>query len=184
MSLLSLGWEYLPNIITEEKSLKISKQILFSFHRENGNMNSHWDPTRGNVLTWYSPKETSHVMEILKPILENMVGEELLPTYWFCTAYHNGGWMSAHKDREACEISVSMNLSGKSKWPLKLKDFADKRIEVVTPPGNGVAYLGTEVEHWRSPLRSDTNERFIQAFFHFVRKNGKHSECAYEGFQN
>jgi len=184
MTLLSLGWENLPSIISEEESLKISKQLLLSYHRENKNLNTHWDPTRGNVLTWYCPQSLSHIMGILKPTLENFVGEELLPTYWFCTAYHNGSWMSAHKDRDACEISVSMNLCGETKWPLKLKDFSNKRIEVTTSPGNGVAYLGTDVEHWRSPLKGNKNERYIQSFFHFVRKNGKYSNCAYEGFQN
>jgi hypothetical protein len=184
MSLLDSGWEYLPNIITEEESLKVSKQILLSHYRKNKNFDTLCDPTRGNVLIWYSPKSISYLMDVLKPTLENLVGEELLPTYWFCTAYHDGSWMSSHKDREACEISVSMNLCGDSKWPLKLKDFQNKRVEAITSPGNGVAYLGTEVEHWRSPLKGCGDERFIQAFFHFVRKNGKYSSCAYEGFQN
>jgi hypothetical protein len=73
-----------------------------------------------------------------------------------------------------------MNICGDAPWTIKLKDLTGKRIEAVTPVGDGLAYLGTQVEHWRSPLRTHNNDRFMQLFLHFVRKNGQYTDYAYD----
>jgi hypothetical protein len=119
-------------------------------------------------------------MKRIQPILEDLLGEELIPSYWFSTTYHKGGWMNCHTDRPSCEVSVTMNICGDAAWPIKLKDLTGKRREVVTPVGDGLAYLGTIVPHWRSPLRTHENDRFMQLFLHFVRKNGEYADYAYD----
>ena len=179
-SLLNKGWHYIPDIITSEEADYIKQENLKGAIRDLGSLQGHWDPERGRVLTCYAPEPAAYIAWKLKPILEDLIGEELIPSYWFCTTYHKGGWMSCHTDRPSCEVSVTMNLGGDAQWPIKLKDFTKKRREVVTPPGHGVAYLGTEVEHWRSPLRTHENDRFMQLFMHFVRKNGQYADYAYD----
>ena len=174
------GWYYLPQIITQEEALEIKYKNLCGAVRELGSLRGYHDPERGRVLTCYAPPSCTYIMWRIKPILEDLLGEELLPTYWFSTTYHQGGWMNCQTDRPSCEISVTMNICGDAPWPIKLKDKTGKRIEAVTSVGHGVAYLGTEVEHWRSPLRTHNNDRFMQLFLHFVRKNGQYAEYAFD----
>jgi len=174
------GWHYLPEIITPEEAISIKYQNLCGAMNDLGSLNGHWDPERGRVLTCYAPPSCTFVMKRIQPVLENLLEEELLPTYWFSTTYHKGGWMNCHTDRPSCEVSVTMNICGDAPWPIKLKDKTGKNQAVVTPVGHGVAYLGTEVEHWRSPLRTHENDRFMQLFLHFVRKNGQYADYAFD----
>jgi hypothetical protein len=174
------GWYYIPNIISKEEALEIKYKNLCGAVRELGNLKGHHDPERGRVLTCYAPPTCTYIMWRIKPILEELLGEELLPTYWFSTTYHNRGWMNCHTDRPSCEVSVTMNICGDSDWPIKLKDLEGKKQSFITPVGHGVAYLGTQVEHWRSPLRTHTNDRFMQLFLHFVRKNGQYTDYAFD----
>ncbi len=174
------GWHYLPNIISKEEAIRIKYQNLCGAVGDLGSLQGHWDPDRGRVLTCYAPPSCAFVMKRVQPILEQLLDEELIPSYWFSTTYHKGGWMSRHTDRPSCEISVTMNISGDAPWPIKLKDKNGKTQSVVTPVGDGLAYLGTEVPHWRSPLRTHEKDRFMQLFLHFVRKNGSFTEYAYD----
>lgn len=174
------GWYYIPDIITKEEAIEIKYQNLMGAINDLGGLKTHFDPERGNVLTCYAPPSCAFVMKRIQPILEELLGEELIPSYWFSTTYHNKGWMNCHTDRPSCEISVTMNICGDTAWPIKLKDLEGNNQSVVTPIGCGVAYLGTIVPHWRSPLRTHKNDRFMQLFLHFVRKNGKYVDYAYD----
>jgi hypothetical protein len=174
------GWYYLPQIITPEEAIQIKYQNLCGAMNDLGSLKGHHDSERGRVLTCYAPPSCAFVMKRVQPSLEHLLGEELVPSYWFSTTYHKGGWMNCHTDRPSCEISVTMNICGDAAWPIKLKDLTGKRREVVTPVGDGLAYLGTIVPHWRSPLRTHENDRFMQLFLHFVRKNGEYADYAYD----
>lgn len=175
-----LGWDYIPDIITKEEAIQIKYENYLGAIHDLGGLKTHFDKERGNVMCCYAPPSSTFVVKKMKPILENLLGEELIPSYWFTTTYHNKGWMNCHTDRPSCEVSVTMNICGDAKWPIKLKDLSNKRREVVTPVGHGVAYLGTIVPHWRSPLRTHKNDRFMQLFLHYVRKNGPYADHAYD----
>ena len=175
-----LGWDYIPDIITKEEAIQIKYENYLGAIHDLGGLKTHFDKERGNVMCCYAPPSSTFVIKRMKPILENLLGEELIPSYWFTTTYHNKGWMNCHTDRPSCEVSVTMNICGDAKWPIKLKDLSNKRREVVTPVGHGVAYLGTIVPHWRSPLRTHKNDRFMQLFLHYVRKDGPYADYAYD----
>jgi hypothetical protein len=177
---ISKGWYYLPKIITKEEAIQIKYKNLMGAIGDLGGLKTHYDSERGNILSCYAPPACSFVMKRIQPVLEELLGEELIPSYWFSTTYHNKGWMNCHTDRPSCEISVTMNICGDAAWPIKLKDLEGNKQAVVTPPGDGVAYLGTIVPHWRSPMRSHDNDRFMQLFLHFVRKNGQYADYAYD----
>ena len=181
MSKLSkLGWDYIPNIITKDEAIQIKYENYLGAIHDLGGLKTHFDKERGDVMCCYAPPSSTYVVKRAKPILENLLGEELIPSYWFTTTYHNKGWMNCHTDRPSCEISVTLNICGDAKWPIKLKDLSNKKREVVTPVGHGVAYQGTIVPHWRSPLRTHKNDRFMQLFLHYVRKNGPYADYAYD----
>lgn len=178
--LIRKGFQYIPDIITKEETIQIKYQNLMGAVSDLGGLKTHYDPERGNVLTCYAPPSSAFVVKRMQPKLEEIVGEELIPSYWFTTTYHNKGWMNCHTDRPSCEVSVTINICGDTPWPIKIKDFDGKKHAVITPPGHGVTYLGTQVEHWRSPLKTHPNDRFMQLFLHFVRKNGPYAKYAYD----
>lgn len=114
--------------------------------------------------------ETLH--ECLWPVVEQTVGEELMPTYAYARLYSNGDVLERHKDRPACEVSITIQL-GRSHhyaWPIYM---GGKRVDL--GEGDGVVYPGCDVEHWRNPCDGPDGYYSGQVFLHFVRKNGPYA---------
>lgn len=101
--------------------------------------------------------------------VEKAVGEELIPTYSYARLYSNGDILEKHKDRPACEVSVTIQL-GRSHhyaWPIYM---GNKRFDL--SEGDAVIYPGCDVEHWRDKCDGPEGYYSGQVFIHFVRKNG------------
>jgi hypothetical protein len=114
--------------------------------------------------------ETLH--ERLWPIVERVVGEELIPTYAYARLYGNGNVLKKHTDRSACEVSVTIQL-GRSHhyaWPIYM---GDQRFDL--GEGDGVIYPGCDIEHWRDKCDGPEGYYAGQVFLHFVRKNGPYA---------
>ena len=111
------------------------------------------------------------LQERIWPLVENVIGEELIPTYSYARLYANGCDLKKHTDRPACEISVTVQLarSHHYSWPIWM---GGKRYDL--GEGDGVIYLGEQIEHWREPCDGPEGYLSGQVFFHFVRKNGPH----------
>jgi hypothetical protein len=78
-----------------------------------------------------------------------------------------------HVDRPSCEISVTVNIgSDGTSWPIYIKGNP-----VNLKPGEAVIYLGCELPHWRESFKGDW---CAQVFLHYVDKNGKNKEWAYD----
>lgn len=115
------------------------------------------------------------LQERIWPAIENILGEELIPTYSYSRLYTNGNVLEKHTDRPSCEISLTVQLarSHHYAWPIYM---GNKRFDL--GEGEGVIYKGCDVEHWRNPCDGPEGYLSGQAFFHFVRKNGFYSEFA------
>ena len=98
--------------------------------------------------------------------MEKNTGLELLPTYACWRMYTWGACLKKHKDRESCEISVTVSLgsSDDKPWPIYINDKP-----VILEHGDAVIYLGMEDTHHRNTLDSDYH---AQVFLHYVDKNG------------
>jgi hypothetical protein len=115
------------------------------------------------------------VLERLWPTMESIVQEELLPTYAFSRLYTNGNVLEKHTDREACEVSVTIQL-GRSHhyaWPIYV---GDDRYDLAE--GDGVLYYGCDVTHWRNTCEGPPGYYSGQLFLHYVRKNGPYANHA------
>ena len=102
--------------------------------------------------------------------LEKILGRKLYNTYYYDRFYFPGQALTAHADRDACEISVTIHISTNlpddlRDWPIKVKTpdtYTDKRkTAVLVPgeerscilnPGDGMIYKGCERPHWRDPM--------------------------------
>lgn len=115
------------------------------------------------------------ILESVWPVLEDVLQEELLPTYSYARLYGNGDELKIHSDRESCEISVTIQL-GRShhySWPIYMGGMRYDLAE-----GDGVIYKGCDVMHWREPCNGPPDYYSGQVFCHFVRVNGPNVEFA------
>lgn len=139
------------------------------------------DIIKGVSSSRYSHPKFKKLHYEVKNKLELVMGERLYPTYYFDRFYFQNTKMDRHTDREACEISVSLNISNnlETSWPIWF-DLNGENIECHTNPGDGVLYRGMEVPHWREMMKGNKHSYFHQMFLHYVRADGYFLEYAYD----
>jgi hypothetical protein len=145
----------------------------------------------------YSHPRYGEIHSRIRLILQDILQEELYNTYYYDRFYFNGQRLVRHTDRDACEISVTVQVSSNFlfSWALGLKNLSGEEIAVNLKDGWGMVYMGCDVEHWRDPLPSRYNRfgRFMnklirkkddsywhQIFFHYVRANGRRAHFAFD----
>jgi len=158
------GYDFIPGILSLEDTANLHMRLQ---KEEFDKDPIEQDPARGAVKMVYCPPCAKDIFNQMHYFLEIYLQTPLQPTYWFCTQYYHKSYMVAHKDREACEISVSVNISQDNPWDLCLRDKTGKIIRSQINPGEGVLYSGTEVTHWRTPYKGQT---YTQLFLHYVKK--------------
>ena len=115
------------------------------------------------------------LLETLWPVIEQSVGEELIPTYSYSRLYVNENKLEKHTDRPSCEVSVTIQL-GRSHhyaWPIYM---GERRYDMAE--GDGVIYSGCDVEHWRNECQGPPGYYSGQVFLHYVRATGPYAEFA------
>lgn len=121
----------------------------------------------------------------------------LSPTYTYARIYEKGDSLYAHRDRLACEISMScpILISGEAPSTLFISNYKEPRestedriapqeiekrgdyTEIDLYPGDVVFYSGCDRYHWRRPLEDDF---LVQCFLHFVDPYGKNKEWVFD----
>ncbi|HZC23959.1 MAG TPA: hypothetical protein VE866_11520 [Candidatus Binatia bacterium] len=100
-----------------------------------------------------------------------VAGVPVKPSYVYLAAYLGGAELRKHTDRAQCEFSVTLCLDFspepelETPWPIRL-DTAHGTITVYQALGDGLAYRGTQVPHYRDRLGEGQTSTSI--FFHYV----------------
>jgi hypothetical protein len=113
------------------------------------------------------------VMEWIRPEVSRLVGLNLAPTYSYTRKYAKGERLAPHKDRAACEISLTASIQipkGAGPSVIHLQSPSSNDTEVKMLEGDACVYAGCEVEHWRERFRVGG---YIQLFLHFITKRGE-----------
>jgi hypothetical protein len=138
-----------------------------------------------------------HYLHIsLQAMIEQKLGLELVPTYYFSREYYTDSVLYAHRDRPSCEISATIAIDYKSStekaWPIWVKNdpkFSKNKLTafevsqglnqterelqgckaIYLEPGDAMIYQGCNVIHWRDPFEGDFSRH---TFVHFVNKHG------------
>jgi hypothetical protein len=98
-------------------------------------------------------------------------GEPVKPSYAYLASYLRGAELKKHTDREQCEFSVTLCLDFspepalETPWPIRL-DTPTGTVTVYQALGDGLAYRGTRLPHYRSVLGEGQTSTSI--FFHYV----------------
>ncbi len=107
----------------------------------------------------------------LAPLLSTLAGELLKPSYVYLASYLSGAELKKHTDREQCEFSITFCLDFSPEpalatpWPIRL-DTDGGRVAVYQALGDGLAYRGTRLPHYRDALGRGQTSTSI--FFHYV----------------
>jgi hypothetical protein len=111
--------------------------------------------------------------------LETITGQSLHPTYSYSRVYVRGDELKPHKDRPACEISVSVHVATQGEyWPLWMQVPGEEPVRYVLEPGDAIVYKGCEVLHWREKaVDTELNAQFM---LHYVNKNGPNAEFKWD----
>lgn len=130
----------------------------------------------------------------LTPVVRDIVGRELLPTYDYLRIYREGDVCRIHHDRPACEHSLSLTLdySDGVPWNLEVEKPATKpssKVEDDFGPeayaslamkvGDAVLYHGVNHRHGR--LKPNPNGWSVHLFLHWVDRHGPHRDHAFDG---
>jgi predicted 2-oxoglutarate/Fe(II)-dependent dioxygenase YbiX len=122
------------------------------------------------------------LLEDLTPHLETASGLKLFPTYSYARLYNNQGEeLTIHRDRPACEISVTLTLDFEGDvWPIFMGANEDKSnaTEIKMNVGDAVLYRGCDIHHWREPYKEGKWQ--AQVFLHYVDQDGPHAEWKYD----
>jgi hypothetical protein len=103
--------------------------------------------------------------------LSALAGEALKPSYAYLASYLAGAELKKHTDRAQCEFSVTLCLDFspepalETPWPILL-DTPTSTVTVYQALGDGLAYRGTRLPHYRDVLAEGQTSTSI--FFHYV----------------
>jgi len=133
-------------------------------------------------LSRYNHPKYKELHYKIKNVLETILDDRLLPTYYFDRFYFKGQELSPHTDRESCEISVSFHISDNLDyaWPIYFTNDNVPKVEITCLPGDGVLYRGMDLVHWREPMKGNHKSYFHQIFFHYVRADGHFTQYAHD----
>jgi len=126
----------------------------------------------------YGEHRMEELLVTILPRIEDASGLSLYPTYSYLRVYKRGDVLARHKDRAACEISLSLNLGydGDASWPLWIEGPAgvsSYRME----PGDALLYRGIECDHWREAF---AGQPIAQVFLHYVDRHGLNAEWKFD----
>ena len=112
--------------------------------------------------------------------LEQITETGLIPQYSYYRLYTKDAELKKHKDRESCEVSLTMCLGydAETSWPIWFKDKDGKEISISLEKGDMVIYRGCDLEHWREPFEGNN---IAQVFLHYTKKGGKYGNEKYDG---
>jgi hypothetical protein len=138
----------------------------------------------GNVspgsLGGYGDPAFDGLLEHLRPDIEARCGLSLHPTYSYFRLYQHGNALLRHRDRPACEISVSLNVgqSPAEPWPIHVQGPSGQPHTALLAPCDALIYRGVDCLHWRDAYAGN---QLAQVFLHYVDRDGPYADQKFDG---
>lgn len=172
-SLTENNYIYIPNFVSEAAA----KVMASNFKNYCTNNNILGDSQAPNSSSEYDFIDFLEMLCEKTSIVSHIVGESVLPTYSYARVYKNGSVLERHKDRDACEISLTVHLDGDKEWPIYIQTPNGEEVELILKPGDAMLYLGCVADHWRNQF---LGREYVQVFLHYVRSRGDKSYAYFD----
>lgn len=169
------GYIHIKDVVSKELSHFITHVLMRSRFHTYGEARGNDKQTPDAISIVDRTSYLEAVQEEIWPYVEQIVGEELLPTYSYARLYKTGNTLPYHSDKDSCEVSITIQL-GRSHhyaWPIRMGDEL-----LYLNEGDGVIYAGNRILHGRDVCEGPKNYYSGQLFCHYVRKNGPHASLA------
>lgn len=129
----------------------------------------------------------------LTPIISELTGADLLPSYDYFRIYQQDDICRVHADRPSCEHSLSLTLAYADDlpWPLQVgsrkatelqpcvEDWGDEPYSSVEmQPGDAVLYRGIDLRHGR--MDPNPNRWSAHLFLFWVERGGAFAQHAFD----
>ena len=157
---------FVPNFISQERAQVLQKQF-YKLETSGQYSRDHQAP---NSPAIYNFKPFLELLCEKTNEVTNLIEEQVLPTYTYARIYKNGEILARHRDRPACEISLTVHLDGDASWDISIQKPSGEEIDLNLNTGDAMLYLGCTADHWRATSFSGKN--YVQVFLHYVRSNG------------
>jgi len=166
LKIIQNNYVLVPSFISKEQANFLAEE--FQKHCKKFNTKNVLDPSPhiNSVLNWL-PFIKLLVQKI--PEVSKIVGEDVLPSYTYSRWQTKGHNLPRHRDRPACEISLSINLKKDKDWSFWIQKPSNEEVEINLNPGDAILYLGCQADHWRHEFCGNEH---VQVFLHYVRANG------------
>jgi len=153
----------IKNILNSEE-LKIIKK---DFDSNSGNMEEAGFNDYG-IKNIYNLESTLDYLDSLKNIFEEKIGKELIPVNTYMRKYVKGNQLKPHKDREALDVTVSIQVDKSDNIinPL-IVHTTPKTILNLENGDAGIILYGNRIKHERPALKS---EWMYNLFLHYSFK--------------
>lgn len=130
----------------------------------------------------------------LTPIMSQLTGRDLLPTYDYFRIYREGDVCRVHSDRHSCEHSLSLTLDYSDGVPWDIEIGSDRLPEplaqvdddfggsahrsITMQPGDALLYQGVHHRHGR--MTPNPNAWSAHLFLHWVDRGGPYAKHAFD----
>jgi len=136
------------------------------------------DTQISNSFSYYSALPFEALSIQLQPLMEEITGKRLYPTYTYARIYYEGATMAIHKDRPSCEYSTTINISiDEEPWEIWFETLTGEKKAIYLYPGDLIVYKGDTLNHWRDAYKG---KRQTQAFLHYVNKYGNYRDYKWD----
>jgi Rps23 Pro-64 3,4-dihydroxylase Tpa1-like proline 4-hydroxylase len=164
---------YIPNFISPERANELAKNFI-NFCKQQ---KLSGDSQAENSHSAYNYIDFLELLCEKTPEIGRFLGETVLPTYSYARVYKEGSVLERHRDREECEISLTLHLSGDADWPIYIQKPSGEEVSLDLNTGDAMMYLGCQADHWRDKFKG---KEYVQVFLHYVRSRGPNNSAFFD----
>lgn len=168
LEIIQNNYLVVPGFIKPEYAFSLSKE----FKEYCDRFNLQGDSQAPNSHSMYDFMPFVRLLVEKVPEVSELLGEKVLPTYTYARVYKENSELLRHRDRPACEISITLNLAKDKDWPIYFERSDGSETFVELAPGDAIMYLGCQADHWRNKFAGG---EYTQLFMHYVRSYGPKS---------
>lgn len=157
---------YVPNFLTTQEADALAQEFFLA--QRAGSLSL--DPQCPTSPAAYNLLGCVKTLVKKVPQVSELCGGDVLPTYCYGRIYQHGEILHRHRDRDACEISLTVTLQkDETNWPIWIQKPNGEEVSINLNPGDAMMYLGCSADHWREPYQGRLQ---TQVFLHYVLADG------------